>query len=593
MKLLVLLLLFCGLPNILSAQSSLPEADHGVAKSPATTKKQPPPEETLWCPVVESALGGATSAEPKMRSYLLDSVAGGLGKCAPEKVRDALVDSFLATLAIPETQEEIQQREFTFLRSREQPDEATEESRFNLQMKEALQRSALRHLLTMDETKVDSLLRQAEPDVRAGLLEEMISQATTAKKFDRALELLSRTESKEYYPRMFPFREATQLMLELPPDREQDQQEIFQVAMAADREGRWFTNGGDDLADMIVRFWRHIPPGIVLEAIHQVLDKADFAKEGLTLNSPSGKMAFSNEHDYRVFELLPVLKELDPEEADKLLQSSQQAQLHLKQFPNGIQSLDPSLGDAVPKEGEPPHQTWISTPELDRGMSNPINQDLNAANARVNAIVGTAEDNPRQAITAAATLPETIGSSDWPFLFPRVQAYWGIARALAKKNPSFANDSLTQMAESLKDMAPHPQTIGLWLEGIALAREMNESDLALKLFRSGMEQADGLRSQDDDPDDPNTAIKAFWPSVCAYSGLVQSVAQISPKTALQRIQEIKDPEILLLLEVKLANKLLGAHDLQSSAMLHTHDLQSSVMVHKRSSHFGMFGGCAN
>jgi hypothetical protein len=97
-----------------------------------------------------------------------------------------------------------------------------------------------------------------------------------------------------------------------------------------------------------------------------------------------------------------------------------------------------------------------------------------------------------------------------------------------------------------------------------------------------MEQADRLRSQDNDPDDPNAAIKAFWPSVCAYSGLALNIAQISPQTALQRIQEIKDPEILLLLELKLANKQLGAREFQSSGM-----------VHKKSSHSEMLGGCAN
>jgi len=580
MKLLVLLLLFGGLPTkVLSAQSSLPEANHQAAESHIITKKQPSPEEALWCPVLESALGGADSAEPQMRSYLLDAVAGGLGKCAPERVRDALVDSFIATLAIPETQEDVEQR---FFQNREPPDEATQESHFNLQVKNALQRSALRQLLTIDETKVDSLLPEAEPRVREGLMQQMISEATTAKKFDRALELLSRALSKEWFPGMFPFREATELMLELPPEREQDKQEIFRVAMAADREGRWFTTSGDDFADMIVRFWRHMPPGIVLEAIHQVLDKATFAEKGVTLHSASGEIGFSNGRDYRVFELVPILKELDPDDAAKLLQSSQQAQLHLKQFPNGIQSLDPWLGDNVPKQGEPPHQTWISTPELDRGMSNPINQDLNAYRPRVREIVLTAEDNPRQAMAAAATLPETIGSSVWPFVFPRVEAYLGIARALMKKNPSVADQALGQMSESLKDMAPHSQTTGQWLEAIAIAREMNERDLAINLFRSGMEQADRLRNQDSDPDDPNTAIKAFWPSVCAYSGLVINVAQISPPTALQRIQEIKDPEILLLLEVKLARKQLGARD-----------SQSSVMVHKRSSHNEMFGGCAN
>jgi hypothetical protein len=132
-------------------------------------------------------------------------------------------------------------------------------------------------------------------------------------------------------------------------------------------------------------------------------------------------------------------------------------------------------------------------------------------------------------------------------------------------------------------MAPHSyQTTRQWLEGIAIAKEMDEADLALNLFRSGMEQADRMRNHDNDPDDPNTAIKAFWPSVCAYSGLVLAASQISPQTALQRIQEIKDPEVLLLLEVKLANKQLGARDFQSSAM-----------IHKRSLHGDMFGGCAN
>src|SRR5262245_52042974 len=136
MKLLVLLLLFGGLPTkVLSAQSSLPEANHQAAKSHIITKKQPSPEEALWCPLLESALGGAESTEPQMRSYLLDAVAGGLGKCAPERVRDALVDSFIATLAIPETQEEVEQR---FFQNREPPDEATQESHFSLQVKNAL-----------------------------------------------------------------------------------------------------------------------------------------------------------------------------------------------------------------------------------------------------------------------------------------------------------------------------------------------------------------------------------------------------------------------------------------------------------------------
>ena len=60
-----------------------------------------------------------------------------------------------------------------------------------------------------------------------------------------------------------------------------------------------------------------------------------------------------------------------------------------------------------------------------------------------------------------------------------------------------------------------------------------------------------------------------------------AVSQVSPQTALARVQEIEDPEILLLLEVKLASKALGARD-----------FQSSTMVRKKSSHGEMFGSCA-
>jgi hypothetical protein len=560
-------------------ESSTPQPTHQVSKSHSTssTKKQLSPKEQLWCPVLESALSGATGAEPPMRSYLLDAVAGGLSKCAPPKVRSALVDSFTATLSIPENQEEINQSRRRFALQHEQPDQATQESFFNLQMKETLQRSALSHLLAIDEAKVESLLPKAEPHGRSVLLNRMISQARSAKKYDRAVELLSRIASIASKG-WFPYDEATQLMLDLPPERNQDKQEIFRLAMAADREQHSFAIGSDDFGSMIVRFWRYVPPALVLEAIHQVIDTT-YPQGGVSLNGTSGNVAFSSEHEYRVFELLPILRQLDNGEADQLLQSSQQAQLQLKQFPNGIQSLDPSIGDTAPKEGEPAHMLGGSIGAPDQRVSNETDQVLNAANARVREVARLADDNPRQAIAAAAALPESLGP-DWPFEFPRAEAYLGIARVLMKKNASAAKDALEAMAESLKPAAHAYMVMNEWLEGIAIAREMDDVDLALKLFRSGMEQADRLRSEDADPDDPNIAIKALWPSVCAYRRLIMATSQFSPQTALERVREIKDPEILLLLEVKLASKKLGSRA-----------DQSAIMVHKKSSHRGMFGLC--
>jgi hypothetical protein len=201
--------------------------------------------------------------------------------------------------------------------------------------------------------------------------------------------------------------------------------------------------------------------------------------------------------------------------------------------------------------------------------------------ARVKEIVRMAEDNPRQAIAAVATLPESIGGPppDRPPEFLHSEAYLGIARVVMKKNPSTAKDALEQLAQSLKHTSHPCLMMGQWIEGIQMAREINEVELALNLFQSGMEQADMMRSDDANPDDPNTAMKPLWPSVGACWRLVEAVSQISPQSALSRLQDIKDQEIVLVLELKLASKMLGARD-----------LQSSTLVHKKS--FETFGGCA-
>jgi hypothetical protein len=186
-----------------------------------------------------------------------------------------------------------------------------------------------------------------------------------------------------------------------------------------------------------------------------------------------------------------------------------------------------------------------------------MDQVFRANNARVQEIGRIAETNPRQAIAAAATLPDAVGKY-WRADFPRAQAYLAIAHTAMKKNPSAARDALQEMAASLEHVPYAYHAMENWIEGMAIAREMDEVNLAVKLFRSGMEQADKLRSEDADSDDPNLALKAWWPSVSAYWRLVQAASGFSPGTALEQVREIKDPEILLLLEVKLANSSLGA-----------------------------------
>src|SRR4029077_575745 len=122
-----------ALATVTRAQFSPPHHEPQVSKSRSThpAKKQLSPKEQLWCSVLKSALSGAPAVEPPVRSYLLETIAGGLSKCDPRKVRTVLIGSFTVTLAMPETQEEINQRTHRFVSEGERIDQTTLEALYN------------------------------------------------------------------------------------------------------------------------------------------------------------------------------------------------------------------------------------------------------------------------------------------------------------------------------------------------------------------------------------------------------------------------------------------------------------------------------
>ena len=513
-----------------------PQNTRRVAKKPRAR------EEEFWCSIIDSATAQATALEPAMRSFVLDAVASALKKCDPGKVRKVLVDAFNATLEIPESEEHYEDQWGTYEGS---ADPLVVTAQTNLATKHQLQISALQDLLAVDEAKAEPLLPRAEPVVRQILSVEIISDAAHARQFDRALRFLNQLPVDQ----AFPYGAATELMLRMPPERNAQKQEIFLRAMASDREAPTMLIGGDDFASMIVRFWRHLPPAIALAAIRQVLDEAQSNKAPIALRSASTSASFNSAYEYRIFELLPILRELDNAEAEKLLEASIHAKTQLERLPNGIQSLDPTVRDTPLKNGE---RSDITGAIGAQGIGSLV-QQANAAdpnNSRVQEIARAAEADPRRAIAAAASLPVSA----------RADALIAIARATMRNNPSAARDALEQVVESLKGTTTSSSKHDLnnyWAEGIDISTKISEVALAQRLLKSGLDQAEKLRETDADENNPNIALKASWPSAFAFSRLVSAALHIGPQTALAAAKELSDPELQLLCEIRLANAGLG------------------------------------
>jgi len=500
----------------------------------------------LWCRQVRSGLEGARGLEPAMRSYVLDAAASGLSRCAPKQVRAALTDAFTATLGIVDTE-----------------------------VKQQLQTAALKKLLAIDVGKVESLMAKAEPPVRAALLETMIENATTAKNFDRAMSLLRDAPSDEG----FPYGAATNLILAMSASRDGDKQEVFRLAMASDHEAPSMAIGGEDFGSMIVRFWRHVPPNVAVAAIHQVVDEAKSGHSQINLKSRPREASFDTAYEYRAFELLPILKQLDNTEADRLGSELPTAQTQLRTFPEGVQSLDPTLRDTSPKRAE--KLTPLGGTAGPQDTVRPMLQEEALAEAyesQIIRITHLALDDPKQALASAATLPISAGS-----VAPRLQALAGIAETTMQKQPSAARHALEEMLQALKaldvkEVERHFSHTAYWTKGIDIAIEIGSPDLAKDMLGDGVEFAQKLEKEDGNNDDPNTALKAWWPSTVLMSRLILAGLRISPESALQALNDISDPTLKLVSQITVANGALGVPT-----------VASIVMVKKKEAAWAQFG----
>ena len=526
-RFLLLLALFGSLPLFATAESL---AQKGSAYSEIK------PESKEWCSQLKQAAVRARGLDPGMRSYTLLLASRGLQKCAPQKVRATLIDAFMASVALSDA------------------DAA----------KTGLQSAALRKLLRLDESTVEQLMPQADPEARAEIQGAMVERAVDKRDFDRALSLLNQIPSDQDYP----YAAATQLLLRLPADHEAEKRAIFVDAMAHDREHSSLGVEGDDLSFMVVRFWRHFPPELVLDAIAQILDHSKTDDTQIAMKASSGPINFDNVYQYRLFELLPVLRELDPSKAERL-SNDPQVQAQLNKYPNGLQSLDPTVRDTPLRKGEEPGMRGVFMTKSP-GASGKVLQNWHSAEIyqrQANEILKQAGDDPRQAIATAATLPVQAGHT-----VPRSETLLRIAQVGWKKNPSASKEALEQMADSLKKVDPAMYgRVGLrvgvglrvqycWSDGVELANNMKDTDLAGSLLQEGMEQAERWKGVDGDDNDPNFALKAWWPSVALFSALLNSAAHISPQTALELIHKFQDPDLVTLFQIRLANDRLGADE---------------------------------
>jgi hypothetical protein len=522
-------------------------AQTSTAKTPASPQKKaaelkPTPQQERGLRLLRSAQAEAAALQPDMRAFVLIQIADGYKKVDTSKVDALLKEAFTASLSID------------YIAPQSDNPERFCQQMEGCGIKPWLQDDILSAIRSL--TDVQALLLRAEPQVQRQITESLIFRYITKKDFERAKELITSLASQGDYP----FGAAMHLMRAMPSS---ERVSIFAQALNAyQQQGESTSYGGgfEGMPGMVMRFWQDVPTAMAVDAIDQILEKAKDVSAGhdvrLTFSGDAGTVAISSQYQYRLFQLLPLLRELDKPKAESLVRDNPDLQVLLDRFPEGLQAVQPDYELHPPKEGDVPISrmsvSFLSVPPT--AINALAVQAEHEIRRKERQITAEAETDPRQAIADAMSLPDVPLAGDEDS--PRGSTLLLIAKKVGKKNPTVTKNALAESRKSLAQTSLVVQAKSLD-EAAEEYLEISDEGDADKTITEALQVAEKLYAKDSETGNPNRIFKGAWPSTNQWRHCVQITARFSPSSAEAIITGIRDPEIAAFEKVYFANALIG------------------------------------
>jgi hypothetical protein len=420
----------------------------------------------------------------------------------------------------------------------------------------------IRELVSLDPKKLEKFL-PASVGPRDEALAALITLYAHKHNLPKALELYELIETEP-----FVYDAARELLVpgRLPAN---ERAMVFGKAVKVFRlkQDETVTAGRpEDLGSLTVRYWSSLPASLVLESVHELLrqadpknapDKSQLAKAKIVATGPSGSISFANFYSFRLFQLLPILKKLEPVEADHLRESAVGVSDALASYPDGQQQLDSSFApNADPEKSSGVRYFIGSSSTVQRRSSHA------AGDRVVDQIVAMAKDEPEAGLAAAVKISD---SQD------RNRALFGISELLADSNQDVAGRALDEIPRSCTEEPEACFHTDLRLAGDYV--RVHDDTKATRCIKAAVEQLPAIEQIDKDPENPNLALRILWPSTSAVRELIAAAARINADAATDIAKSFRDNEVRALAEIFVATSLLKAGAWESSPwVVHKEDL---------------------
>jgi tetratricopeptide (TPR) repeat protein len=430
--------------------------------------------------------------------------------------------------------------------------------RMKARTRDRIQRSIVQAMLPLDESHVEKLMTEVEPELQQAILGQLLQYYTERKEDDKAIaaiEQISRTNE-------MPYGQAKEVMARIGPEQSAELRSLFTEAMNSyDLHDDPTQMKSDGFPQLIMKFHSQLPSELTKQAIDLVLAHAKKSDEkaaeqgdkpSVGIGSAKGAAQFTSMYDFALFQLEPALRQADPQYADQLLKEHREAALFLAKYPTGMAGLggDGSLEGA----GMMMTMTGASQskgnggggggrgPGGPGGPGAPSPLDMQ----QMQRIQQDAEAHPQDAL---ASVP-TLSSPDM-----QVQAYLGIASAVSKKNSSVARSALNKAMDLASKLQPEDQ-VRTANDAASIYRKMDDTDAAKSALEKAIDLGDQVLKQDTNAEDPNQAPRWYWPSTAAWRSSMEVATKLDSRWAMSLLKGITDEDIRALNQLAIASELL-------------------------------------
>ena len=491
--------------------------------------------------MLDEAQVEAAALQPDMRAYIEWQASMGYQKFDLKKSNALLESAFTATGELSSTGTgNLQHAQTKVEKSRECWTDET------CRVKHWLEDKILEEMEKRSPDRALELSSGLEPGFQTAVETRLLGYYLQQKNLGKAKEMLDRMAGDDGYP----YGAAADLMQAIPKSRAAERTAIFSQALANYRQFNTdlMVDEGD-FGGMLLRCWRDLPREMALDAVDAILEKSkidsDENKQPLTINTwHHGSIPFTSNYQMRIFEVLPLLRELDSARADALLREQIGLQDLVKQYPDGMFSIERDFGKNEPYT-EGPHREIL---DMEPGFDD-ASDDFLQRYARMQ---DTIKREPRDALAMALAMPES-GKG----LFSRPFALMEVAQGTVKKSPEICRSALWEMRQLVGSDQP-PQITNLLLQAADLYHQMGDTDNAKTTLKQAARSIDQHYKKDSDLGDPNKAFKGNWPSTQLWGKCLPLSPRIAPELQEPIMADIPDPEIQTFLKVMIANALLGA-----------------------------------